>query len=91
MSAPTTGFGSVSLYQVADGFGPADVASSLSVLSFWSAIALPMVYLPLLATGVHTVDGLFLFLGLLGLHVLALIGGQGHARADRAGQHARVR
>lgn len=50
----------------------------LSALSFWTAIALPALYLPLLFHGIGSVDQLALFLGLLGLHVLALTGGRRH-------------
>lgn len=57
---------------------------SLSALSFWGAIALPSIYLPLLAAGIDTTDGLLTFFLLFGLHVVALIGGRRHrATADR--------
>lgn len=59
------------------------VGMPLSALSFWIAIALPVFYLPLLAAGIDSVDGLLLFLGLLGLHVLALVGGRGHGTLGR--------
>lgn len=49
----------------------------LSNLAFWSAIVLPALYLPLLIDGIETVDRLGIFVGLVGLHVLALIGGRG--------------
>jgi len=49
---------------------------SLSALSFWCSIALPAVYLPLLAAGIESTGGLAAFLGLLGLHVLSLVGGR---------------
>lgn len=55
----------------------------LSALSFWIAIALPAVYLPLLVVGIDGADGLLLFLGLLGLHVLALVGGRGYGTVGR--------
>ena len=48
----------------------------LSTLSFWGAIALPALYIPLLANGIETVDGLGLFFGLFGTHVMALVGGR---------------
>lgn len=50
----------------------------VSTVSFWSAIALPALYLPLLLRGIESVAGLGLFLGLFGLHVLALMGGRRH-------------
>ena len=58
---------------------PSRLAEPLSTVSFWAAIALPACYLSLLASGIETTDGLALFLGLLGLHVLALLGGRAHA------------
>ena len=51
-----------------------------SALAFWGAIALPAVYLPLLASGIETPDGLLTFLLLLGCHVLALVGGRRYGR-----------
>lgn len=52
----------------------------LSVMAFWSAIALPALYLPLLFAGLESLNGLGLFLGLFGLHIVALILGQSHRR-----------
>ncbi|WP_396612603.1 hypothetical protein ACH9L7_04825 [Haloferax sp. S1W] len=48
-------------------------------LAFWSAIALPLAYLPLLASGLGGGD-LPLFAGLLALHVTALVLGRDHAQ-----------
>lgn len=50
----------------------------LSVLAFWSAIALPALYLPLLVAGLDTPNDLGIFLGLFALHVIALVLGQSH-------------
>lgn len=50
----------------------------LSWVAFYSAIALPAVYLPLLATGIETTDWLILFFGLLGLHLASLVGGRSY-------------
>ena len=55
------------------------IAAPLSMLAFWAAIALPALYLPLLAAGIDTVYGLTAFLGLFVLHVAALVGGRGYA------------
>ena len=57
------------------------LAAPISALAFWSAIALPALYLPLLFTGLSTVPDLVLFLGLFGLHLVALVGGQSY-RSD---------
>ena len=56
----------------------------LSALSFWVAIALPAVYLPLLFAGIERAEGLLLFLALLGLHVLALVGGRAYPGARKS-------
>lgn len=53
----------------------------LSFLSFWAAITLPAVYLPLLVTRLDTPQELVVFMGLFLLHVVALLGGQ-HYRAS---------
>lgn len=55
---------------------------TLSALSFWGAIALPSVYLPLLVAGIDTTGGLVTFLLLFGLHVVALVGGRRYDRPD---------
>lgn len=63
------------------------IASVTAVLSdrvraagFWSAIALPFVYLPLVIDGLETVDGSLLFAGLVALHLVSLFVGRGHGR-----------
>lgn len=55
------------------------LTAPLSALSFWSAIALPALYVPLMVAGIDTTRGLLLFLGLIGLHLLALFGGRSYA------------
>lgn len=50
----------------------------LAVLAFWSAIALPALYLPLLASGLESLDDLMVFLGLFGLHAATLVLGRSH-------------
>lgn len=68
-----------------DGGRPAlpawSLSTPLSALSFWLAIALPAVYLPLLITGLSTVPDLVSFLGLFGLHLAALFGGRSYRRS----------
>lgn len=56
------------------------IQRSLTALSFWGAIALPGVYLPLLAAGIETTGGLATFLLLFGFHVFALVGGRRYGR-----------
>lgn len=50
------------------------------MLLYWSAILLPVIYLSLLITRIHSVEKLVLFLALVGLHLIALIGGKSHRR-----------
>ena len=47
---------------------------------YWLAIFLPLVYLPLLVSGIETPHGLRTFLVLLGVHLIALVGGRSHLR-----------
>ena len=47
-------------------------------LSFWAAILLPLVYLPLLSSGLGSQTG-FIFLGLLAVNLLALFVGHNHS------------
>ena len=49
---------------------------SLAAVAFWTAIGLPALYLPLLLSGLGSLSDLAAFLGLFGLHVLALLAGQ---------------
>ncbi|MFC7203534.1 hypothetical protein ACFQJC_08415 [Haloferax namakaokahaiae] len=51
----------------------------VQVVAFWSAIALPLAYLPLLAGGLETGE-LSLFVGLLAVHAAALVIGRDHAQ-----------
>lgn len=55
------------------------LSEPLSAVAFWSAIALPLLYVPLLAAGLATTQDLLLFLCLFGLHVIALLGGRSYA------------
>lgn len=50
----------------------------LTAVSYWLAVGLPVVYLTLLIVGIETPRELGLFLGLLGAHGLALIGGHNY-------------
>jgi len=59
--------------------GVAAVAAPLRFVAFWLAVALPFLYLPLLATGL---DGArpTVFVGLLLVNVVALVLGHDHHR-----------
>ena len=63
---------------------PPWVARLVETLAFWGAIALPACYLTLLALGIDDTSGLLTFLGLVGLHVVALVAGRSHR--DDAGR-----
>lgn len=55
-----------------------DLSKPLSAVAFWIAIALPLLYVPLLAAGLGSSQDLLLFLGLFALHLVALLGGRTH-------------
>lgn len=54
------------------------LSEPLSALAFWSAVALPLLYVPLLAAGLGSARDLLLFLGLFVLHLVALVGGRSY-------------
>ena len=56
------------------------MAPLVTRLSFWGAIVLPVWYLSLLIVGIDDLEGLAIFLGLLGLHVVTLVAGRSHRR-----------
>lgn len=58
----------------------ARLARSLEAAAFWSAIALPFLYVPLLVNGVATTAQFTAFLTLLALHALAIVGGHRYNR-----------
>lgn len=82
MSSTNAGSRGRRLRSVVDWSGSGSLTGPLSALSFWLAILLPVLYLPLLVSGIDSLQGLALFVGIVGLHVLALIGG--HPYADGA-------
>lgn len=57
---------------------PPWVARLVAKLSFWGAIALPVCYLSLLMVGIDDTSGLLTFLGLVGLHLVALVAGRSY-------------
>lgn len=58
------------------------VRSPLAALSFWGAVALPVLYVPLLAGGLDGSGSVAAFFGLVAVHVLSLVGGRTHGRRD---------
>lgn len=56
----------------------------IAAISFWGAIALPAIYIPLLVIGIETLPELLVFLGLFGLHLSALIIGHSYPHRQPA-------
>ncbi len=57
-----------------------DVLSPVRVLAFWTAVALPFLYLPLLGTGLDSAATTTAFLALLAANAVCLL--VGHAHGD---------
>ena len=51
-------------------------------MSFWAAILLPLVYLPLLSGGLDSQTGLIV-IGLLALHLITLFVGHNHTNSNQ--------
>lgn len=58
----------------------AALARPIEAVAFWSAIALPFLYVPLLFNGLATTAQLTAFFVLLGLHAAAIVGGHRYNR-----------
>lgn len=52
----------------------------VEAIGFWTSIAFPVVYLTLLGIGVESRSDLYLFLALVGLHLISLVIGRNHRR-----------
>lgn len=55
------------------------VFKPVQVVGFWSAIALPFLYVPLVATGLETPAELSVFMALLATNVVAVALGHSHS------------
>ena len=53
-------------------------AEPVQAIAFWLAVVLPVVHLSLLVTGLSNAVETALFVGLVGLNVVALVGGHAH-------------
>lgn len=62
------------------------LVAPLRAAAFWTAIALPVVYLPMVATGVVWEHPLAL-LALFALNFLAFVAGHDHNRPDRSDRY----
>lgn len=56
------------------------LTTPLEAVVFWSAVALPFLYGPLLITGISTEGELLTFVGLVALNGAALLAGHGRKR-----------
>lgn len=56
------------------------LARPIEAISFWSAIALPFLYLPLLFSGLGSNSQLTAFLALLAIHAVTIVAGHGYDR-----------
>lgn len=54
----------------------------IEAVAFWSAVALPFLYLPLLLSGLDTTDQVTAFILLVGLNVVALVIGHRYGRDE---------
>jgi len=57
--------------------GTSAIGATIRRISFWSAILLPLVYLPLLSGGLGAQTG-YIVIGLLALNLIALLVGHNH-------------
>ncbi|WP_435346753.1 hypothetical protein [Haloarchaeobius sp. HRN-SO-5] len=57
---------------------PKKLFAPVRMASFWLAVVLPFVHLPILLTGLGSADGAGTFLGLLALNMVTLVIGHGH-------------
>ncbi|MFC7057653.1 hypothetical protein [Halovenus salina] len=64
--------------QLLDDLTPESVLSPVRTVSFWMAVSMPFLYLPLLVGGLETPDEVVAFLALVILHVAALVVGHSH-------------
>lgn len=62
-------------------FAVSALAHPFEAIAFWSAIALPFLYLPLLVSGLGSTPQFSAFLALLALHAVAIVGGHRYNRA----------
>lgn len=61
-----------------DGITRSQLLRPIEAIAFWSAVALPFLYLPLLVMGLETTAELMVFFGLVALNALAFVIGHRH-------------
>jgi hypothetical protein len=52
---------------------------SVTAVGFWLGTLLPLVYLPVVVAGIDSIRRLSLFVGLLGIHAIALVVGHDYS------------
>lgn len=57
------------------------LARPFEAAAFWSAIALPFLYLPLMFSGLESTSQLSAFVALLALHAVSIVAGHRYNRA----------
>jgi hypothetical protein len=62
--------------------GTLALRATVQGMSFWAAILLPLVYLPLLSGGLGSQTGLIV-IGLLALHLITLFVGHNHTNSNQ--------
>lgn len=62
------------------GYGWRTAGSAARATAFWSAVALPALYLPMLVVGLQSTTKLVVFSVLLVAHVITLFAGRTHKR-----------
>ncbi|UPV74922.1 hypothetical protein M0R89_02370 [Halorussus limi] len=72
--------GRTKLASLYDQYREHTLTTPFEVLGFWSAIALPFLYVPLLFNGISSTGESLTFVGLLALNFAALLAGHGHKR-----------
>lgn len=81
MSTPSTNELRTALQNAGTALQPStDVVGGIRTLSFWVAIALPFLYLPMLITGLENTTVTVAFLALVGANALTLFVGHPHRR-----------
>lgn len=61
-------------------FAVSTLSRPVEAIAFWSAIALPFLYLPLLVSGLGSAAQFTAFLALLAIHAVAIVGGHWYNR-----------
>lgn len=61
---------------------PRSLVTCVEGIAFWTAVLIPVVYVPLLVRGLSTTAEAFVLAQLLGINALALVVGHGYLRDD---------